>query len=308
MKNAKPLVSVVIPTYNRAQYLVDALESVFKQTYEHMEIIVVDDGSTDETRQILKNYSGKIRYIFLNRGERSKARNKGIQQSQGEYIAFLDSDDWWHHEKTEKQVEVLEKDPDIDLVYTGLDFIDAEGDPYNGQIPVASLERIRPSLYEDLMTRNVISGSASSVIGRRACFSDGFLFDEAMTACEDLDLWRRLSMHYRFYKIDLPLVKLRVHSSNTQSRLVDMAHGYEKIIEKIIAEIPPENKYYRNEAIIKLWSHIWDLYRDGGNRRGFFLYFGRMLLHHATLYLSVDFWKDFLKLLGKRWKKDFVVG
>jgi hypothetical protein len=113
-------------------------------------------------------------------------------------------------------------------------------------------------------------------------------------------------MHYQFYRIDLPLVKLRVHINNTQHQLIEMAHGYEKIIEKILAETPPEYEYYKNEAIIKLLSHIWDLYRDGGKIRSFSFHCGKIFIHNVNLFLAVSFWKDFLDAVMKKWKSGMM--
>ena len=165
----EPLVSVIIPTYNRSRFLGEALDSALNQTYKEQEIIVVDDGSTDGTSQLMREYEPRIRYIYQERSERSSARNRGVSESCGEYIAFLDSDDLWLPEKIERQVKILNENEGIGVVYTGVQFIDEAGRAYEGKICWAALQRKRQSLYEDLMTRNVISGSASSVLLRREC-------------------------------------------------------------------------------------------------------------------------------------------
>ncbi len=130
----QPLVSVIIPTYNRAALVVQAVQSALNQTYTNMEIIVVNDGSTDNTPEILKEYEGKIKYVYQERSERSKARNEGFRHSTGSYIAFLDSDDLWLPTKIEKQVEVLNKKADVGLVYVGGQFIDTKGNLYDGDL------------------------------------------------------------------------------------------------------------------------------------------------------------------------------
>lgn len=103
---AEPLISVVIPTYNRAHYVCEAIDSVLAQTYKNIEIIAVDDGSTDNTKDIIQQYSSRIKYIYQNNAGPSAARNNGIKQSNGDLIAFLDSDDIWLAEKLERQVEI----------------------------------------------------------------------------------------------------------------------------------------------------------------------------------------------------------
>ena len=109
-------VSVAIPTYNRAHYICETIDSVLVQTYKDYEIIVVDDGSTDNTREILKRYGGKIKYFYQANQGQASAWNYAVSQSSGEYIAFLDDDDLWFPEKLERQVEVLDKNPDLGFV------------------------------------------------------------------------------------------------------------------------------------------------------------------------------------------------
>src|SRR5690349_3602213 len=108
-----PKVSVIIPTYNRAQFIARAVDSVLEQTYKDFEIIVIDDGSSDNTQEILKAYEGKIRYVYQQNKGISAARNRGIQEAKGEYIAFLDSDDVWKPEKLSVQVAILDVNPHV---------------------------------------------------------------------------------------------------------------------------------------------------------------------------------------------------
>lgn len=295
-----PLVSVIIPTYNRAAFVAKAVESVLNQTYKRMEIIVVDDGSTDNTYEALKRYEGRIRYIYQQRSERSRARNRGFRHSRGDYIAFLDSDDLWLPTKIKRQVRIFLEEPEVGIVYTDIEFIDKNGSPYGGNICWEALKRRRASLYEDLMSENVISGSTSSVLIRRECLEKVGLFDETMSACEDLDLWRRLAQHFQFSKIDMQLVRLTVHVDNTQCQLSAMAKGYETIIRKICESTPPEHKYYRNEAIIRLLSRIANSYRCDGRLHLFFLFCVKAIFQQPNWIAKPYFWLDFLRLSLKR--------
>ena len=112
-----PKVSVVIPTYNRGKYIAATINTVLNQTYKDFEIIVIDDGSTDDTQRELEQFGGKIKIITQPNSERAVSRNNGVKNSTGAYIAFLDSDDLWSPDKLEKQVEVLDNLKDIVLVY-----------------------------------------------------------------------------------------------------------------------------------------------------------------------------------------------
>ncbi len=122
-----PKVSVIIATYNRTHFVCEAIESVLNQTFPDFEIIVIDDGSIDNTKQVLEKYASRIQYIFQENKGRAEARNTGIKNAKCEYIAFLDDDDIWLPNKLEKQVIFLDSHPDIELVYTFTEVINEQG-------------------------------------------------------------------------------------------------------------------------------------------------------------------------------------
>lgn len=294
MRTAEPLVSAIIPTYNRAELVSQAVHSVLNQTYKRIEIIVVDDGSTDNTSEVLKKYEGRIKYIYQERGERSKARNKGFRCSGGNYIAFLDSDDLWLPTKIEKQVQVLDNKRDVDVVYTGVQFIDRKGNPYSGEIYWDAPKR--QVLYEDLMTNNIVTGTTSSVMMRRTCLEKVGLFDEMMNTCEDLDLYRRLAQYYNFHKIELPLVKFRIHGGNTQNNASETAKGWEITIKKLSQDTPPNYEYYKNEAIIKILFRIATLYWQDRQPYSFFSFCAKSLFDRKNWILRPALWMDLARL------------
>jgi glycosyltransferase involved in cell wall biosynthesis len=294
----EPLVSVVIPTYNRAKYIAEAVESVLKQTYPYIETIVVDDGSTDDTSRILEDFGDRIEYIRQERKERSSARNRGIRNAKGEYVAFLDSDDVWCPEKVSEQVRVLKENPEVGAVYTDVEFIDENGKRCTELRQWDGPRRKR--FYEDLMTNNVVTGSTSSVMIRRECLGEGGPFDEAMNACEDLDLYRRIARTYEFREIRSPLVKIRIHRDNTQGDLMTMAKGWEATIGKIWKETPLEYAYYREEATIRILRRIVELYWRSGIGARFLFYCFNAALHEPRWVLKLAFWKKLIQLVGQR--------
>jgi len=297
--NSQPLVSIIIPTYNRAELVTQAVESVLDQTYRKIELIVVDDGSTDKTHELLRKYEGSMTYIYLERSERSKARNEGFKCSKGDYIAFLDSDDLWLSTKIEKQVQILHEKADVGIVYTDVELIHVEGGSHIGNILWD--EPVREVLYEDLMTHNVITGSLSSVMMRRECLERVGLFDESMNTCEDLDIYRRLARQYKFHKIDSTLAKVRIHNDNTQRNLHAMVLGWEATIEKVFQDTAPRFEYYKYEAITKIFFHIARLYWQRGCLRGFFVWFcKKSMLDRPDWILKHQFWRDLMRLLRKR--------
>lgn len=203
-----PTVSVIIPTYNRALYLCEAIDSVINQTYNDVEIIVIDDGSTDDTQQRLKQYKDAIKYIYQSNSGSAIARNRGILSSTGKYIAFLDSDDLWYPTKLEKQVRILDKNEDIGFVYCDY----AKGhNTVEGQ--KGHLETLSPPsgyIFNHLVDANYIC--TPSVIIRRSVFPNSGFFDPTLLRSQDYDLWLRLAYCCKCYFISEVLTLVREHS------------------------------------------------------------------------------------------------
>jgi len=242
-----PKVSVVIPTYNSAQFIVETLESVFAQTYEDYEIIVVDDGSTDNTREVLKPYMSRIRYIYKENGGASSARNLGIKSAEGEYIAFLDSDDLWMPEKLEKQMEYFQTNPDCGLVYSDCIRIDSDG-VYLPQSDVYS--KVSGYIFLKLLEGFVLP--TSTVIAKVECFGIAGYFDENLERCEDYDLWLRIARFFTVGYTEGPLVKYRVRS-HWSTQIIDKSHEgalvvLTRAVERFGDEIPDKEELLKNRV------------------------------------------------------------
>jgi len=200
-----PKVSVIIPTYNRARSVSSAIQSVLDQTFEDFEIIVVDDGSTDNTKEVIKSFKDKkIHYLrhIKNKGSQA-ARNTGIKHSKGKFIAFLDDDDMWLPQKLERQLTIIEDKPDIGVIYTGFVFIS------DGKVYYVYTPSLRGNIYYDVLKKTV--AATSTVLLRRECFNKVGFFDEHLPRYEDWDLWIRLAKHFKFDFIKEPLVLCRFH-------------------------------------------------------------------------------------------------
>lgn len=188
-----PKVSVVIATYNTGPYICEAVESVLTQTYRDFEIIVIDDGSTDDTRERLSRFQQQIIYIYQENRERSAARNHGIRVAQGEYVAFLDADDYWLPDKLEKQISVLENDPDLAAVNCWMKPF--YGDEMLPDIAGAAFDRRNiHNAFEELLLEKTMPLCA---VMRKACLESVGAFDETISCIEDWDLWLRLTLQYR---------------------------------------------------------------------------------------------------------------
>ena len=266
MAGDTPTVSVIIPTYNRAALLLEALESVLSQTFRDFEVIIVDDGSTDDTLACLMPYlsDSRIQVITQTNGGPARARNRGIEASSGEFIALLDSDDLWLPEKLVKQVALLRDQPEIGLVYTDVIWIEADGRPMDPQ-PLNAARRF-PTYFEDLLYENVIYGPGSSVVFRKSCLESIDLYDEALPPVEDQDFFLRLSANFEFCFLPGELVLMRRHISNLQQNPERMAKARMLFLEKLRTTLPDamsnhlneiEYTYMRRNLFGYLLKHRW---------------------------------------------------
>jgi glycosyltransferase involved in cell wall biosynthesis len=252
-----PKVSVIIPTYNRAHLIDKAIKSVLNQTYQDYEIIVVDNASTDNTKEVVKGFNNfKIRYIYYcdNRGS-SVARNVGIRASQGEFIALLDSDDEWLPEKLDRQVEVLQNEsPEVGVVYSDVLYIDENSKNMNRKLCNPKKEGY---IYEDLLGGNCV-GTPSALLIKKECFHRFGLFDDLLKYHEDWDMWIRIAKYYRFVFIEVPLVKYRLHSNRISENLELTIIASNRILAKYTNELKKRrgvhSKIYFN--IGNIFCHI----------------------------------------------------
>jgi glycosyltransferase involved in cell wall biosynthesis len=210
----KNFISIVIPTYNRASFLKEAIDSVLSQTYRNFELIVVDDGSTDDTPKLFSSYDDKIRVITQANQGPSASRNRGIKAAKGDWIAFLDSDDGWKPDKLEKQVQFIKDNPEIKICQTEEIWI-RNGKRVN---PRKKHEMHSGWIYEECLPLCIVS--PSSVMIHRGVFEKVGLFDETMLACEDYDLWLRIAPHYPICLVREKLIVKQGGHADQQSHVI----------------------------------------------------------------------------------------
>lgn len=208
MKNNNPIVSVIIPTFNRSNLLIAAINSVINQTFSDFELIVIDDASADNTKKKVASINDK-RIKYLSHSKNSgvcAARNTGLKAAQGQYIAFLDSDDEWLPNKLEKQLALFKNSPEnVGVIYSWLQVINEQGHIIRIRKP-----DIRGDVNESLIYNNII-GTPSTVMIRAICFEPHLMFDKSLRCCEDWDLWLQISKNYKFEVISEPLALYRDH-------------------------------------------------------------------------------------------------
>jgi glycosyltransferase involved in cell wall biosynthesis len=229
-----PLVSVIIPTYNHANFLGKALESIIHQTYNNWEAIVVDNQSTDETNKIINKYSDpRIQYFKIsNNGIIAKSRNHGIDNSKGEWIAFLDSDDWWTKDKLEVCLENI--DDKVDFIYHQLEIVYNKSNSYLKKKNIG--RQLKKPILNNLLTSEIDQGNAignSSVIVRKDMLSriGGISENKKMVASEDFNTWLRIAqITDKFNFIKKKLGYYLVHNKSAQKRDLSIPHR-EAVIE-----------------------------------------------------------------------------
>lgn len=255
-----PLVSTIITTHNRSTLLRIAIESVLDQTYHNIECVVVDDKSTDNTRDVCKDYPS-VQYIYIP-PEESKggnyARNKGVLASKGKYVAFLDDDDYWLPEKTEKQVEIIEN-KGCDLVYCGrrLEIVSDKGTIFKDQIPQSNCTGdIRRKILQEIFA------TTSCILVNRQKLLDIGMFDEELRFWQEYELEIRLAQLNSFHCVCEPLVVYRCDQKDKQ-RLTNKYYEWKKAVRYIRQK--HKSLYQQQSLLEKIGTWQMTTY-DGINR------------------------------------------
>jgi glycosyltransferase involved in cell wall biosynthesis len=256
----KPQVSVIIPTYNRGWVIKEAIDSVLAQDYKDFELIVVDDGSTDNTSDVLDSYGNVIKVFSQKNKGVSAARNRGIAEASGKFIAFLDSDDLWLPQKLSVQIEFFNQTPDALICQTEEVWI------RNG-LRVNPRKRHKKSsgmIFKPSLELCLVSPSA--VMIQRSLFDRVGKFDETLPACEDYDLWLRTSCRFPVHLIDAPLIIKRGGHGDQLSSRSGLDKFRIKAIEKIINSGLLSDDQRR--AAVNILEKKCDIYAAGCRKRG----------------------------------------
>ncbi len=289
------LVSVVIPTYNYAHFLCGAVDSALAQTYKNIEVIVVDDGSADNTSDVVKKYDGKIKYIFQKNRGLSSARNTGIREAKGTYVAILDADDIWSINKISEQVKFFEEQVNVGAVSCRFYEVNESGVIIRETKQVDCLPK---ELQQKLTLGNVVSGGSSLVV-RKECFDAVGLFDENLRSAEDWDMWLRISRKYIIRIIEKPLLKVRVGNYNMSS-----SGNAQKMLDN---ELVVLNKYFGNTFSLlkakamsqRYFSAAWAFSLQRKNKEAFisicrcFLFYPMALFQKNKLGLCIKIINDY---------------
>lgn len=275
-------VSAVIPVYNGETYVGEAIRSVLTQTHTPVECVVIDDGSTDATEEVVRGFIPQVTYARFERGGGAKARNRGIQLARGELVAFLDHDDVWLPTKLERQLEALRNNPETPMALCAVEVVDAND---------AKLRTIRLRARGDLITgmlmfdgTETVSCNSTGVMRREWLLENGG-YDPVFTASEDWDLLRRTVMESDVAYVDEPLVRYRVHGSNLHWDVATIERNMRYAFAKALADprMPPSVRAKRRRAYGRLYRMLAGSYRDIGNNKAMLRCLSRAIGHDPTV-------------------------
>ena len=300
-----PTVSVVIPAYNAERFIGEAINSVLEQTYRDFEVIVVDDGSADETAEVVKAYD-EVRYLYKENGGTASARNRGIEASCGRYVAFLDADNLWEPAKLEAQMALFERRPSLVWSYTDSLLVDERKEQ-----PVYRKSQLVGRPEGDVLER-LIHGNfmpPSTVVVAREVLEEMGGFDESHLhrISEGWELWTRIAARYPVGYVHRPLVKTRQHACR-KTGTMDLEHAYRSrkaIIEKAVRRDPDRLGGRRRSALASLCLNIGRRHLDREERAASCRLFWQALRYRpaylaAWLYLGASFMpRPLLRILGR---------
>ncbi len=247
----KELISVVIPTYNRQIYLLEALESVFAQSYPNIEIIVVDDGSDDQTVEVLQPLvkTKRLRLLRQNHVGVSAARNLGVDKAQAKYIAFLDSDDLFLPEKLTKQMLLFESNPHLGFVHSNFSKFDNHGN----DLGIRDLTRFRGKVYPWLLQEWSALMALPTILIRKEVYQEVGGLDKSISWGEDIDLYFRVTRYFEIDLIPEVLTRVRVHSGSVSAGKLGSAESFHRVLEKAVSADSNLSKGFINKAFSKMY-------------------------------------------------------
>lgn len=249
-----PLVSVIIPMYNAERTIEEAIASVLQQTWQDFEMIVVDDGSTDGSLARVRAIAdSRLQVLSFTNAGAAAARNRGIAVAQGEFLAFLDADDWWAADKLEAQIQALQTCPEAGLAYSWSDYIDQDGRF------LCLGKRVKVSRREDTYGRLLVSNfleNGSTPLIRRTVLETVGGFDEALRGSQDLDLYLRVARQYAFVTVPKVQVYYRLSAGSMTANLQRQEEQALIFLNRAYAQAPPEFQSLRRASLAHLYRFL----------------------------------------------------
>ena len=247
-----PIISVIIPVYNGAKTIKETIESVLVQTWQDFEIIVIDDGSTDSTLEVIKSIpDSRIKLFSYENTGPSASRNRGISHAAGEFIAFLDADDLWKPDKLEAQLKALQDIPEAVVAYSWTNHIDESGQFLRNGSQIV----VNGNAYERLLLVNFFEHGSNPLIRKQALLEVGG-FDESLRQGEDWEMWLRLAARYDFVAVPLPQIFYRVYNKSASSNVLKLESGSVQVIERAFKQAPLSLQHLKFYSLANLYKYL----------------------------------------------------
>lgn len=247
-----PLVSVIIPVYNGEKTIRETLESVLNQTFQDFEVIIINDGSQDTTLEVINSIQDlRLNVFSYPNGGQGASRNRGLSHASGQYIAFLDADDLWTHDKLEKQLQALEENPEAALAYSWTHYIDESSKfLYRGSSII-----VNGDAYPQLLLTDFLENGSNPLIRRETLLEIGN-FDESLPPAEDWDLWLRIASRYHFVTVAKPQILYRISPTSSSSNVVKMESSCLKVIDQAFEEAPESLQYLKRDSLANIYKYL----------------------------------------------------
>jgi glycosyltransferase involved in cell wall biosynthesis len=247
-----PLISVIIPAYNAEKTIQDTVQSVLNQTYSDIEIIVINDGSTDKTLECLSSISdARLNVFSYSNSGANPSRNRGLTHAAGDYVSFLDADDLWTPDKLDAQLNALKNHPTAAVAYSWTNFIDESGKVlHSGSYVSAS-----GNVLAELAVVNFLENGSNPLIKKQAVLDVGG-FDESLQACQDWDLWLRLAAKYEFVAVSSPQILYRVSTHSVSSNVSKLETACLTVINRTFDQAPDSIQYLKRYSLGNVYKYL----------------------------------------------------
>jgi glycosyltransferase involved in cell wall biosynthesis len=291
-----------MPVYNGERTILETIASAQKQTFSDFELIVINDGSTDRTLEILDNIQDpRLKVFSYSNGGRALARNRGISQAKGEFIAFLDADDLWTSDKLELQLAALEQNPKAGLAYSWTCNMGENKEWFSSGKPV----NFEGNVIADLLLGNFLKSGSNPLVRRQAIESTGE-FDPAFTSAQDWDYWLRIATQWSFVLVSKEQIFYRQRRSSTSLiyKLEEMQVSYLMVMEKAFQSVAPELQSLKNQCLANIYLYFSELYLRYGNEIEDVKKSTRSLGKAIILYpqtLKIKHTQSLVKWIFKKW-------
>lgn len=256
-----PKVSVIVPAYNGQSTVLETINSVLQQSFSDFELIVINDGSTDGTLELLSNIKdARLKVYSYKNGGLPAARNRGIVRATGEFLSFIDADDLWTPDKLELQLQALQENSQAGVAYSWTICMGNDGNSFHPGVS----ESFQGNVYPQLLVGNFIASGSNVLIRREAIESVGY-FDESLKSCEDWDYWLRLAPKWEFVVVPKPQIIYRLSSGAMSSKLDVMEKYQTLVLERAFASAPLELQPLKNRGFAYIYLFMTRLYLSRAN-------------------------------------------